>query len=67
MREAFERGGARRVQLKTDSLEISVCNERSNAWGATREGVLRQNLVLPDGYVRAYRLLQYLKRRMGEC
>jgi N-acetyltransferase len=49
---AFEVEGAHRVQLKTD-----LRNERSQSairrLGATREGILREHLVLPDGYRRS--------------
>ncbi len=49
---AFEALGAIRVQLKTD-----LRNERSQRAigriGATREGVLRDNVILPDGYRRS--------------
>ncbi len=49
---AFETLGAIRVQLKTD-----LRNERSQRAieriGATREGVLRENLLMPDGYRRS--------------
>ena len=48
---AFERLGCIRVQLKTDSR-----NERSQKAieriGAVREGVLRNHMILPDGYYR---------------
>ena len=48
---AFETLGAVRVQLKTD-----LRNVQSQAamlkMGAKKEGVLRSNLVMPDGYVR---------------
>lgn len=48
---AFEILGCIRVQLKTDSR-----NERSQRaierLGAVREGVLRQHVIMPDGYVR---------------
>lgn len=51
LRHAFETLGCIRVQLKTDSR-----NERSqNAIeriGAVREGVLRNHMILPDGYYR---------------
>ena len=51
MRHAFEMLGCIRVQLKTD-----LRNERSQKAieriGAVREGVLRNHMVLPDGYVR---------------
>jgi predicted thioesterase/RimJ/RimL family protein N-acetyltransferase len=51
LRHAFETLGAVRVQLKTD-----LRNERSQAAivriGATREGVLRRHMTLPDGHVR---------------
>ena len=49
---AFDALGAIRVQLKTD-----LRNERSQRaierLGAIREGVLRDNTILPDGYVRS--------------
>lgn len=51
MSYAFEKLGAIRVQLKTDSR-----NERSQKAieriGAKREGVLRNHMILPDGYFR---------------
>lgn len=51
-RHAFETLGCIRVQLKTD-----VRNERSQRaierLGAVREGVLRNHMILPDGYVRS--------------
>ena len=52
LRHAFETLGCIRVQLKTD-----LRNERSqNAiarLGAVREGVLRNHVIMPDGYRRA--------------
>ena len=51
LRHAFEVLGCNRVQLKTDAR-----NERSQAaiarLGAVREGVLRAQMVMPDGWVR---------------
>jgi N-acetyltransferase len=51
MTHAFETLGAIRVQLKTDSR-----NERSQRAieriGAKKEGVLRNHMILPDGYIR---------------
>ena len=51
MRHAFETLGAIRVQLKTD-----LRNERSQRaierLGAKKEGVLRNHMILPDGYIR---------------
>ena len=48
---SFEALNAVRVQIKTDGR-----NERSQAaiaaLGATREGVLRRQLILPDGHIR---------------
>ena len=50
-RHAFETLGCIRVQLKTDSR-----NERSQKAieriGAIKEGVLRNHMILPDGYFR---------------
>ncbi len=49
---AFEMLGCVRVQLKTD-----LRNERSQRaierLGAVREGVLRNHMILPDGYIRS--------------
>jgi RimJ/RimL family protein N-acetyltransferase len=51
MRHAFETLRAIRVQLKTDSR-----NERSQKAieriGARKEGILRNHMILPDGYFR---------------
>ncbi|HEX5840058.1 MAG TPA: GNAT family protein [Anaerolineales bacterium] len=51
LRHAFETLGCIRVQLKTDSR-----NERSQRAieriGAVKEGVLRNHMILPDGYYR---------------
>jgi RimJ/RimL family protein N-acetyltransferase len=51
LRHAFETLGCNRVQLKTDAR-----NARSQAaiarLGAVREGVLRSQMVMPDGWVR---------------
>ncbi|GHO42804.1 GNAT family N-acetyltransferase [Ktedonospora formicarum] len=51
LRHAFEGLGAIRVQLKTDSR-----NEQSQRAieriGASREGVLRNHKIMPDGYLR---------------
>ena len=51
LRHAFETLGCIRVQLKTDSR-----NERSQRAieriGAVKEGVLRNHMILPDGYIR---------------
>jgi RimJ/RimL family protein N-acetyltransferase len=52
MRHAFETLGCIRVQLKTD-----LRNERSQRaierLGVVREGVLRKNMLMPDGYQRS--------------
>jgi RimJ/RimL family protein N-acetyltransferase len=51
LRHAFERLGAVRVQLKTDSRNVQ--SQRAiEKLGAVREGVLRKHMVLPDGHVR---------------
>ena len=51
LRHAFETLGCVRVQLKTD-----LRNERSQKAieriGAVKEGVLRNHMILPDGYIR---------------
>jgi RimJ/RimL family protein N-acetyltransferase len=52
LRHAFETLGCIRVQLKTDHR-----NERSQRaierLGAVREGVLRNHVIMPDGYFRS--------------
>jgi RimJ/RimL family protein N-acetyltransferase len=52
LRHAFEALGCVRVQFKTD-----LRNERSQKAleriGAAREGVLRNHMVMPDGYLRS--------------
>lgn len=52
LRHAFEQLGALRVQLKTDARNVR--SQRAiERLGATREGVLRNHMILPkDGYVR---------------
>jgi RimJ/RimL family protein N-acetyltransferase len=51
LRHGFETLGLNRIELKTD-----LRNERSQAaiarLGATREGVFRRHMVLPDGHIR---------------
>jgi RimJ/RimL family protein N-acetyltransferase len=51
LRQAFEQLGCIRVQLKTDSR-----NERSQRAieriGAVKEGMLRNHMILPGGYIR---------------
>ena len=60
LRHAFETLGCNRVQLKTDKR-----NERSQAaiarLGAVREGVLRAQMVMPDGWVRDTVMFSILK------
>lgn len=52
LRHAIETLGCQRVQFKTD-----LRNERSQRAleriGAVKEGVLRKNMVMPDGYLRS--------------
>jgi RimJ/RimL family protein N-acetyltransferase len=51
LRHCFEQLGCIRVQLKTDSRNLN--SQRAIARiGGVREGVLRNHMVLPDGYVR---------------
>lgn len=51
LRHAFERLDMLRVQLKCDARNTQ--SQRALAkLGATREGVLRKHVILPDGYVR---------------
>jgi RimJ/RimL family protein N-acetyltransferase len=52
LRHAFETLGCHRVQLKTDlrNVRSQTAIERI---GALKEGVLRENVVMPDGYLRS--------------
>ena len=51
LEHAFETLGALRVQLKTDARNLR--SQRAiERIGATREGVLRAHMILPDGFVR---------------
>lgn len=51
LRHAFETLGAIRVQLKTDLRNVT--SQRAiERLGAVREGVLRQQMLMPDGYRR---------------
>ena len=51
LRHAFETLGAIRVQLKTDSRNTISQNAIARL-GAVREGVLRKQMILEDGYQR---------------
>ncbi|KQL44573.1 GNAT family acetyltransferase [Brevibacillus choshinensis] len=51
MRHCFEELGCIRVQLKTDSRNLN--SQRAIARiGGVHEGVLRNHVILPDGYIR---------------
>ena len=51
LEHAFERLGAIRVELRTDSRNVR--SQRAiEKLGAVREGVLRRHMIMPDGYVR---------------
>ena len=52
MRHAFEREGAHRVQLQTDSRNVRSQRAISRL-GAIREGVLREDVLLSGGYFRS--------------
>jgi len=51
LRQAFERLGAIRVQLKTDGRNLQSQAAIAKL-GAKHEGVLRKHVLLPDGYER---------------
>lgn len=52
LRHAFEEQGAIRVQLKTDGRNIQ--SQRAiEKLGAVKEGILRNHVIMPDGYFRA--------------
>jgi RimJ/RimL family protein N-acetyltransferase len=52
MQHAFEVLGCIRVQLKTD-LRNARSQHAIERLGATREGVLRKNIIMPDGHQRS--------------
>ena len=51
LRHAFETLGAIRVQLKTDSRNVRS-QKAIERIGGVKEGVLRNHMILPDGYIR---------------
>ena len=51
LQHAFETLGTIRVQLKTDSRNLRSQNAIERI-GGIREGVLRNHMILPDGYYR---------------
>lgn len=51
LRHAFEKLGAIRVQLKTD-LRNTRSQQAIERLGALKEGVLRNHVIMPDGYYR---------------
>ncbi len=61
LRHAFETLGCLRVQIKTD-----LRNQRSQRaierLGAIQEGILRDHIILPDGYLRSSVIYGILKR-----
>ena len=52
LKHAFEDLGCLRVQLKTDLRNVQS-QHAIERLGAVREGVLRDHVILPDGYVRS--------------
>lgn len=51
LKHCFETLGAVRVQLKTDSRNLRS-QQAIERLGAVKEGVLRNHMVMPDGYLR---------------
>ena len=51
LEHAFERLGCMRVQIKTDARNLRSQRALERI-GAVKEGVLRQHMILPDGYRR---------------
>lgn len=51
LRHAFETLQAIRVQLKTDSRNLTS-QHAIERLGATKEGILRNHMIMPDGYYR---------------
>jgi N-acetyltransferase len=61
LRHAFETLGCHRVQLKTDlrNVRSQTAIERI---GGIKEGVLRENVVMPDGYLRSTVMFSILEQ-----
>ncbi|TKI55236.1 GNAT family N-acetyltransferase [Brevibacillus antibioticus] len=66
LRHCFEQLGCIRVQLKTDSRNLN--SQRAIARiGGVREGVLRNHMVMPDGYIRDSVYFSILDREWPEA
>lgn len=66
LRHCFEQLGCIRVQLKTDSRNLN--SQRAIARiGGIREGVLRNHMVMPDGYIRDSVYFSILDREWPEA
>lgn len=65
MKQAFEVLGCVRVWFKTDSRNLR--SERAiEKLGAVKEGVLRNHMILPDGYIRDSVMYSILPREWPE-
>lgn len=65
LRHCFEHMGCIRVQLKTDLRNVN--SQRAIARiGGVREGVLRNHMVMPDGYIRDSVYFSILDREWPE-
>lgn len=65
LKHCFETLGTIRVQIKTDSRNVR--SQRAiERLGATREGVLRNHMILPDGYIRDSVYYSILDREWSE-
>ncbi|MBH0330331.1 GNAT family acetyltransferase [Brevibacillus brevis] len=66
LRHCFEQLGCIRVQLKTDSRNLN--SQRAIARiGGIREGILRNHMVMPDGYIRDSVYFSILDREWPEA
>ncbi|WP_409174151.1 GNAT family N-acetyltransferase [Brevibacillus fortis] len=66
LHHCFEQLGCIRVQLKTDSRNLN--SQRAIARiGGIREGVLRNHMVMPDGYIRDSVYFSILDREWPEA
>jgi RimJ/RimL family protein N-acetyltransferase len=61
LKHAFEDLGCLRVQIKTDQRNLR--SQRAiERLGATREGILRDHIIMSDGYLRSSVIYSILKR-----